>query len=103
LPEVEATEEQTRDGLRWVRAKRKGGDNRHAKDSGLSRLPSREFALNQAWLVAVMHAADLVAWTRMLACTDDAAVLALCEPQALRYRFIHVAARLARSSRRRSV
>ncbi|WP_042328974.1 IS1380 family transposase [Dietzia sp. UCD-THP] len=76
---------------------------RHAKDTGLGRLPSREFALNQAWLVAVMLAADLVAWTRMLACTGDAAVLALCEPKALRYRFLHVAARLTRSGRRRKV
>ena len=42
---------------------------RHAKDTGLRRLPSREFALNQAWLVAVMLAADLVAWIRILACT----------------------------------
>jgi len=76
---------------------------RHAKDTGLGRLPSREFALNQAWLVAVMIAADLVAWTRMLACTGEAAVLALCEPKALRYRFLHVAARLTRSGRRRKV
>jgi hypothetical protein len=76
---------------------------RHAKDTGLGRLPSREFAMNQAWLVAVMIAADLVAWTRMLACTGEAAVLALCEPKALRYRFLHVAARLVRSSRRRRV
>ncbi|PTM86355.1 DDE family transposase [Dietzia psychralcaliphila] len=76
---------------------------RHAKDTGLGRLPSREFALNQAWLVAVMIAADLVAWTRMLACTGAAAVLALCEPKALRYRFLHVAARLTRSGRRRRV
>ncbi|MCY1656532.1 IS1380 family transposase [Dietzia sp. SL131] len=76
---------------------------RHAKDTGLGRLPSREFALNQAWLVAVMLAADLVAWTRMLACTGEAAVLALCEPKALRYRFLHVAARLTRSGRRRRV
>ena len=76
---------------------------RHAKDTGLGRLPSREFALNQAWLVAVMIAADLVAWTRMLACIGAAAVLALCEPKALRYRFLHVAARLTRSGRRRKV
>ena len=76
---------------------------RHAKDTGLGRLPSREFALNQAWLVAVMLAADLVAWTRMLACTGKAATLALCEPKALRYRFLHVAARLVRSGRRRRV
>ena len=76
---------------------------RHAKDTGLGRLPSRKFALNQAWLVAVMLAADLVAWTRMLACTGKAATLALCEPKALRYRFLHVAARLVRSGRRRRV
>ncbi len=50
-----------------------------------------------------MLAADLVAWTRTLAYTDDAAVLALCEPKALRYRFLHVAARLVRSGRRRRV
>ncbi|GAA4260851.1 hypothetical protein GCM10022294_06990 [Dietzia aurantiaca] len=73
------------------------------KDTGLGRLPSREFALNQAWLAAVMIAADLVAWTRMLACTGDAEVLALCEPKALRYRFLHVAARLVRSGRRRRI
>ncbi|MCT2108171.1 transposase, partial [Dietzia cinnamea] len=31
------------------------------------------------------------------------AVLALCEPKALRYRFLHVAARLVHSGRRRRV
>jgi hypothetical protein len=76
---------------------------RHAKDTGLGRLPSREFAVNQAWLVAVMIAADLIAWTRLLACIGEAAVLALCEPKAMRYRFLHVAALLTRSSRRRRV
>jgi len=76
---------------------------RHAKDTGLGRLPSREFALNQAWLVAVMIAADLVAWTRMLACTGASTILAACEPKAMRYRFLHVAALLTRSSRRRRV
>ena len=40
---------------------------RHAKDSGLGRFPSREFAINQAWLSAVMIAADLIAWLRLLA------------------------------------
>lgn len=50
-----------------------------------------------------MIAADLVVWTRMLACTGEAAVFALCEPKALRYRFLHVAARLTHSGRRRRV
>lgn len=74
---------------------------RHAKDSGLGRFPSREFAINQAWLMATQIAADLTAWTRLLALTGDADVLAACEPKALRYRFLHVPARLTHSARRR--
>ena len=74
---------------------------RHAKDTGLGRLPSREFAINQTWLMLTAIAADLTAWTRLLGCTGDAAVLAASEPKALRYRFLHVPARLAHSSRRR--
>lgn len=48
-------------------------------------------------------AANLVAWTRMTACTGAAAIIAACEPKAMRYRFLHVAARLVRSGRRRRV
>ena len=46
-------------------------------------------------------AADLVAWTRLLALTGDAAGLAACEPKALRYRFLHVPARLVHGQRPR--
>lgn len=67
----------------------------------MGRFPSREFKINQAWLAAVMIGADLVAWTRILALVGDAAVLAGCEPKALRYRFLHVPARLTHSARRR--
>jgi hypothetical protein len=74
---------------------------RHAKDSGLGRFPSRAFTINQAWLAAVTIAADLVAWTRLLALAGDAHVPAACEPKALRYRLLHVPARLTRSARRR--
>jgi hypothetical protein len=74
---------------------------RHAKDTGLGRLPSRDFAINQAWLMLVAVAADLVAWTRLLALVGDAAGLATCEPKALRYRLLHVPARLTRGQRRR--
>lgn len=74
---------------------------RHAKDSGLGRFPSREFAINQAWLALTMIAADLTAWTRLLALTGDAAALATCEPKALRYRLLHVPARLVHGQRRR--
>ena len=71
---------------------------RHAKDTGLGRLPSREYAINQAWLVAVAIAADLIAWLRLLALPQR---LADCEPKALRYRLLHVPARITRGARRR--
>ena len=74
---------------------------RHAKDTGLGRFPSREFKINQTWLMLTTVAADLVAWTRLLALTGDARILAACEPKALRYRFLHVPARLTHSARRR--
>lgn len=74
---------------------------RHAKDSGLGRFPSREFAINQTWLAITTIAADLVAWTRLLALTGDAKPLAACEPKALRYRLLHVPARLTHGARRR--
>ena len=66
---------------------------RHAKDTGLRRLPSRDFAINTAWLSAVAIAADLTAWLRLLALTGP---LAKAEPKALRYRLLHVPARLTR-------
>jgi hypothetical protein len=71
---------------------------RAAKDSGLNRLPSREFKINQAWLQLVAVAADLTAWLRLLALTGD---LAVVEPKLLRFRMLHVPARLSRGSRRR--
>jgi hypothetical protein len=76
---------------------------RNAKDTGLRRFPSRELAINQAWLTLVQVAADLTAWTRLLGCVGDAAVLASCEPKALRYRLLHVPARLVRGQRRRQL
>nr|WP_276525043.1 IS1380 family transposase [Dermacoccus nishinomiyaensis] len=74
---------------------------RHAKVSGMGRFPSREFGINTVWLTLTMIAADLTAWTRLLALTGDAANLAACEPKALRYRLLHVPARLTHSARRR--
>ncbi len=74
---------------------------RHAKDTGLGRFPSREFTINQAWLIATMIAADLTDWTRLLSFTGDAKVLASREPEVLRYRLLHTPANLAHSARRR--
>ena len=71
---------------------------RCAKDTGLRRLPSREFAINAAWCLAAAIAADLIAWLQLAALDGD---LALAEPKRLRYRILHTAARLVRGQRRR--
>ena len=71
---------------------------RHAKDTGIGRFPSREYAINQAWTIATSIAADLIAWLRLLALPT---ALKACEPKALRYRFLHVPARLTHRARRR--
>lgn len=71
---------------------------RHAKDSGLRRLPSRQANINTAWCLLVAIAADLIAWLRLLALPAE---LKSCEPKALRYRLLHVPAALVRTGRRR--
>lgn len=71
---------------------------RNAKDSGLGRFPSRDFAINTAWAQLVAISADLIAWLRLLALTPE---LAKAEPKALRYRLLHVPARLTTGARRR--
>jgi hypothetical protein len=70
---------------------------RCAKDTGLDHFPSRSFAINQAWLVVVMLAVDLLAATQHLLLAGH---LAKAEPKMLRYRLLHVAARLTRGQRR---
>ena len=40
-----------------------------AKDTGLGRLPSREYAINQAWVQIAAVAADLTCWLQLLAST----------------------------------
>ncbi|MBV8711781.1 MAG: transposase, partial [Solirubrobacterales bacterium] len=39
---------------------------RDDKDTGLAKLPFKEFALNQAWLEIVLLAHDLIVWTQAL-------------------------------------
>lgn len=72
---------------------------RCGKDTGLGRFPSRQFAINQAWLSCVLNAIDLLAWTQTILLRDQPA-LAKAEPKTLRYRLLHVAARLVRGARR---
>jgi hypothetical protein len=72
---------------------------RCGKDTGLGRFPSRAFAINAAWLTTVMLAVDLLSWTQTILLHDQPA-LARAEPKTLRYRLLHVAARLVRGGRR---
>lgn len=62
------------------------------KDTGLRNLPFRDFCLNAVWLELVLLAHDLIAWTKALVLPGE---LARSEPKRLRYRLLHVAARLA--------
>ena len=70
---------------------------RDDKDTGLAKLPFKAFALNEVWLEIVMLAHDLIVWTQALVLDGE---LAKAEPKRLRYRLLHVAARLAFSGRR---
>jgi Transposase DDE domain group 1 len=70
---------------------------RAAKATGLANLPFDRWRRNAIWLELVLAAQDLTCWTQVLL-LDGA--LALAEPKALRYRLLHVAARIVRHARR---
>jgi hypothetical protein len=70
---------------------------RAAKHTGLENLPFRDFDHNAVWLELSLIAQDLTAWTQHLALDGE---LAVCEPKTLRYRLLHVAARVVRHARR---
>jgi hypothetical protein len=72
---------------------------RTGRDTGLGRLPSRCFAINQAWLTAAMIAVDLLAFVQTMLLHDT--THARSEPKTLRYRLLHTAARITRGQRRR--
>jgi hypothetical protein len=65
---------------------------RNDKDTGMRNLPFRDFEHNRVWLALVRIAHDLIVWTQRLLLTGE---LARAEPKRLRYRILHVAARLA--------
>ena len=69
---------------------------RTGKTTGFGRFPSRQFAINAAWLELALTGIDLLAWTQALL-LDGA--LAVAEPKKLRYRLLHVAAKLSRTAR----
>ena len=72
---------------------------RCGKDTGLGRFPSKLFAINAAWLACALTAIDLLAWTQTILLHDEPA-LSKAEPKKLRYRLLHVAARLVRGGHR---
>jgi hypothetical protein len=62
------------------------------KDTGMDRLPFRDYDMNAVWLELSLIAQDLLAWTKALALDGE---LARSEPKRLRHRLLHVAGRLA--------
>ena len=69
---------------------------RTGKDTGMAKLPFQDFAMNEVWLQISLIAQDLLAWTAALSLDGE---LAAAEPKRLRYRLLHVAARLTYHAR----
>ena len=71
---------------------------RAAKATGLANLPFDLWRRNAVWLELVLAAQDLTCWTQALLLNGP---LVVAEPKTLRYRLLHVAARIVRHARRR--
>jgi hypothetical protein len=71
---------------------------RTAKATGLRNLPFDRWRRNTIWLELVLCAQDLLCWTQALLLDGH---LAVAEPKTLRYRLLHVAARIVHHTRRR--
>jgi hypothetical protein len=71
---------------------------RTAKATGLRNLPFDRWRRNSVWLELVLAAQDLLCWTQALLLDGH---LAVAEPKTLRYRLLHVAARIVHHARRR--
>ncbi len=95
----------TRGGqLAWLDARHRShvhveNDVKQAKDLGLNRWPSRHWSINVAWTQIVGLAANLLACFRHLAL--PAGQLRDAAPKLLRYRLLHLPARLTRGQRKR--
>jgi hypothetical protein len=70
---------------------------RNDKDTGLAKLPFKDFQMNQVWLYLVLIAHDLITWSQTLLLDGQ---LTKAEPKRLRYTLLHTAARLAFHGRR---
>jgi hypothetical protein len=69
------------------------------KSLGLARWPSRSWAINIAWTKVVQIAFNLLACFRLLALPEGE--LRDAEPKLLRFRLLHLPARLTRGQRKR--
>lgn len=65
---------------------------RNWKDCGLANLPFEDYVRNQAWVATSMLSGCLLAWAQQICLDGD---LAKAEPKTLRYRLLHVGARMA--------
>jgi len=75
---------------------------RTTKDTGLGHLPSKAWAVNSAWCLAITIAVDLLAWLRLLGC-HNLGGLSKAEPKTLRYRLLAIPGRLVRGQRLRTL
>jgi hypothetical protein len=90
--------------IAWLDARHRShvhveNDVKQAKDLGLNRWPSRQWAINVAWTQIVALAANLLACFRHLAL--PAGELRDAAPKLLRYRIFHLPARLTHGQRKR--
>ena len=90
--------------LQWLDARHRAHARvedriRCGKDTGLGRFPSKLFAIKTGWLACALIAIDLISWTQTILLHEQPE-LAKAEPKALRYRLLHVAARLVRGGRK---
>ena len=72
---------------------------RTGKDTGIGHLPSRHAHINKVWIELALIAADLLALTQSMLLTDHSD-LAKAEPKTLRYRLLHMAARITKGQRK---
>ena len=72
---------------------------RTGKDTGLGHLPSRHAHVNNVWVELTLIAADLLALAQSMLLTDQPD-LAKAEPKTLRYRLLHIAARITKGQRK---
>ena len=72
---------------------------RTGKDTGIGHLPSRHSHVNKVWVELALIAADLLALAQSMLLTDQGD-LHRAEPKTLRYRLLHIAARITHGQRK---